>query len=214
MSWVVKQSPGISGKHLVRMFRVKPMQGAGSRHDHKAVLSQGQGSVPGAGLLALCSLSYINPKHTHNQSEALWRSRTGYSPCPETSNRAGGPAVGKKCITSVVKGCQGKVRNQPQTPNNAVPIREGGFGEPNEWSTLCQQKQAQALSVQTCLCWTWPQFLPASAENLNGSASLNNFFPNWLQTGNLLLNTKYILRDMFVPEIRFKKYKGLETETL
>lgn len=66
MSWVVKHFPGFSGKRLVRMFRVKPMQGTGPRHHHKAVLLQGWGSIPGAGLLALYRLSYTNPKHTNN----------------------------------------------------------------------------------------------------------------------------------------------------
>lgn len=63
MSQVVKQLPGISGKSLVRMFRVKPMQGTGPSHDHKAVLSQSSGSVPGAGLLAVWTAF-----HTSTQS--------------------------------------------------------------------------------------------------------------------------------------------------
>lgn len=60
----MKPFPGIPGKSLVRMLRVKPMQENGPSHDHKVVLPQGWGSIPGAGLLALYSLLYINPKHT------------------------------------------------------------------------------------------------------------------------------------------------------
>lgn len=110
-----------------------------------------------------CTAFHTSNQSTHTtRSEVLWPSRTGYGPSTETSNRGGG----KKCITSVVKGGQDKARNQPQTHNNAIPVRWGGFGEPNERSTNLCFFCASRNSPRLCRC------RPACAESGHNSSLL------------------------------------------
>lgn len=118
MSRVVKQFPRVSEKSQAR--RCLPSGLDPCRELAPAMTTQME--LPRAGNQALeLGCWHTRAFQTSTQhSEALWRSRTGYSSCTETTSGAGEPAVGKKWIISVVQGGQRKPGILPQIHNDAI----------------------------------------------------------------------------------------------
>lgn len=100
----------------VLAFRARPMQGAHPCPDNTGNAVPGLATKPWS-----WAAGTLEPFTCQSKAgQPLWKSRTGYTSCTETSSRAGEPAVEKKCIILALWGGQSKPGNLSQIHNNAI----------------------------------------------------------------------------------------------